>query len=218
MSRKRSRVIKLTLLGAASLLVGGCGGCDENKAGDGDFAVAPKVDPVLAKQAIAAGTGAVVSDAFLQAAGLIASGPGVGMAAPLDVAKLSCIIDVADETAAVTAHESGLHTSSSGHGTTTTRQHYRYHHGPGVGWLLWGYMLGSSSSRTNQPFVPPQRYGSTPRQFQTPGTSRSGGGSFFSGRSSTGRSGSSGAPSSGGSVSRGGFGSSGSAHASGGSS
>jgi len=215
MSRRRSRVIKLTLLGAASLLVGGCGGCDDNKAGNGDFAVAPKVDPVLAKQAIAAGTGAVVSDAFLQAAGLIASGPGVGMATPLDVAKLSYIIDVADETAAVTTHESGLHTANSSHGTTSTRQHYRYHHGPGIGWLLWGYMLGSSTSRTNQPFVPPQRYGNAPRQFQTPGTGRTGGG-FFSGGSSSGRSGSTGAPSSGGSVSRGGFGSSGSAHASGG--
>jgi hypothetical protein len=215
MSRKRSRVIKLTLLGAASLLVGGCGGCEDNKAangGGGDFPAAPKVDPVLAKKAIAAGTGVVVGDAFLQGASLLAAGPGVGGFSPIDVARMGYIIDQADETAHATANELGIPNAVAGQpGQGTTRHHYHYSRGPGIGWLFWGYMLGSSSARSSTPYVPPQRYGSTPRQYAPPG--RSGGGGFVAG-GSTGRSGSSGSPSTGGSVSRGGFGGSGAAHGS----
>ncbi|HMP16421.1 MAG TPA: hypothetical protein PKD72_05325, partial [Gemmatales bacterium] len=99
---------------------------------------------------------------------------------------------------------------------SSSRERYHYHSGPGIGWLLWGYMLGRGTARTGQPFVAPQRYGSTPRQFTRTGpTTRRTGGGFFFGGGSSGRSGS-GAPSTGGSVSRGGFGSSGSAHSSGG--
>lgn len=206
MSRKRSRVVKLALLGTASLFVGGCGGCDDHQQG-ADF---PNVDPILARKAVAAGTSAVVSDAFLLAGGMIASGPGVGVTAPLNAARLGYVLDQAVETADVTRHESGLAKSTQpGH----NRSHYRYHHGPGIGWFLWGYMLSRSTTGTSRPYAPPPRYGSTPRPFNTPG---SGGGRSFAGGSSSGRS--SGAPSTGGSVSRGGFGSSGSAHASGGSS
>lgn len=218
MSRKRSRVIKLTLLGAASLLVGGCGGCEDNKAANGgaDFPQAPKVDPVLAKKAIASGTGVVVGDAFLQGASLLAACPGVGGFTPIDVARMSYIIDQADETAHATASELGIPEavagqSGQGTGQSTTRHHYHYSRGPGIGWFVWGYMMGSSSARTSTPYVPPQRYGSTPRQYAPPG--RSGGSSYAGGGGSTGRSGS-GSPSTGGSVSRGGFGGSGAAHGS----
>ncbi|MBL8824279.1 MAG: hypothetical protein JNJ77_16960 [Planctomycetia bacterium] len=207
MSRKRSRVVKLALLGTASLLVGGCGGCDDQQQ-NADF---PNVDPILARKAVAAGTGAVVSDAFLQAAGMLAAGPGTGLSAPLNASRLGYVMDQAVETADVTRHESGLAKSTQpGH---STRSHYRYHHGPGIGWFLWGYMLSRSTTGTSRPYSPPSRYSSTPRPY-TPSTG--GGGRSFAGGSSSGRS--SGAPSSGGSVSRGGFGSSGGAHASGGSS
>ncbi len=221
MSRKRSRVIKLTLLGAASLLVGGCGGCEDNKAAHGgggaDFPQAPKVDPVLTKQAIASGTGVVVGDAFMQGASLLAAGPGVGGFTPVDVARMGYIIDQADETAHATASELGIPEAVAGHsgqgtGHTTTRHHYHYSRGPGIGWFVWGYMMGSSSARTSTPYVPPQRYGSTPRQYAPPG--RTGGSGLVAGGGSTGRSGSSGSPSTGGSVSRGGFGGSGAAHGS----
>lgn len=196
MPRKRSRNIKLVLLGTASLLVGGCGGCDKPHAGGGDF---PKVDQALAKKAVAAGTSVVVSDAFLQGVSLIASSPVHGAAAPLDAVRIGMAIDQADETVAVTSHESGIAHNRPGH---STRHVYHYHSSPGIGWFLWGHMLGSASSRTTTPYTPPRNYGSTPRSFTSGSTA---------GRST-------GSPSSGGTVSRGGFGSSGSAHASGGSS
>lgn len=208
MSRKRSRIVKLALLSTASLLVGGCGGCDDNKQG-ADF---PAVDPKLAKQAVAAGTSVVVSDAFLQAAGLIAAGPGTGLTAPINVARVGYVVDQADETADVTSHESGIRPTTTG-GTTTTRHHYHYHSSPGIGWFLWGHMLGSYSARSGVPYTPPRNYGASPRPFQAP---RTGSGSSYAGGSSTGRSGGSSTTSGG--VSRGGFGSSGSAHSSGGTS
>ncbi len=203
MSRKRSRAIKLVLLGTASLLVGGCGGCDNKpNAGGGDL---PNIDPVLAKKAVAAGTSVEVSDAFLQGVGMIASGPVGGLTAPLDLARLSYAVDQADETVSVISHESGLvETNQPGR---PVRQVYHYHSSPGIGWFLWGHMLGSSMTRSGQPYTPPSNYGSSPRSFTS--------GSSFAGGSSGGRSAS---PATGGGVSRGGFGSSGSAHASGGTS
>ncbi|HMP16420.1 MAG TPA: hypothetical protein PKD72_05320, partial [Gemmatales bacterium] len=92
MSRKRSRVIKLCLLGVASLLVGGCGGCNDT---NDDLPLPPKVDPTLAKTAIASGTGVVVADAFSQAATRMASGPGTGGITPGDLTRLTPIIDQA---------------------------------------------------------------------------------------------------------------------------
>jgi len=199
-TRKRSRAIKLVLLGTASLLVGGCGGCDDkHQAGGGDL---PKIDPALAKKAVAAGTSVEVSDAFLQGLGVIATGPVSGLTAPIEIAQLGYAIDQADETVDVISRESGLQqTAKPGQ---TTRHVYHHHSGPGIGWFLWGHMLGSSMSRTGTPYTPPRNYSSTPRSYATGGSSYSGG------RSAS--------PSTGGSVSRGGFGSSGSAHASGGSS
>lgn len=223
MSSKRSKVVKLTVLSAASLLVGGCGGCDDDKAkhvGGGDFA--PQIDAKLAKQAVAAGTGAVVSDAFLQGLGFLAAGPMQGIAAPVQAANMGLILDMADETASVTAHESGLkggvaagQPNSTSPNSSTNRRHYHYHSSPGIGWFLWGHYLGSRSSTYGQPYTPPRTYGQQPRQY-TPRPS-GGGGSSYAGGSSTGRSGSSSTTGSGG-VSRGGFGSSGSAHSSGGTS
>lgn len=218
MSRKRSKVIKLTILSAASLLVGGCGGCDDDKAGKGAGADFPQIDPTLARKAVAAGTGAVVSDAFMQSIGLIAAGPLNGLITPVQAAHVGMTVDMAVETADVTAHESGLHASSTGQSNSTSTQYrrtYHYHSSPGIGWFLWGHYLGRSSSMAGQPYTPPRSYGTTPRQFQP--RPSSGGGSSYAGGSSTGRSGSSSSTGSG-SVSRGGFGSSGSAHASGGSS
>lgn len=208
MERKRSRIVKLALLSTASILVGGCG-CDEKQGANG-----PAIDPVLAKKAVAAGTSVVVSDAFLQAAGMIASGPGSGLSAPISAARIGYVVDQADETADVTSHESGLRASNTGtgNGTSTTRHHYHYHSSPGIGWFLWGHMLGSASARSGTPYTPSRNYGTTPRPFQAPRS----GGSSYAGGSSSGRSGSS--SNTGGSVSRGGFGSSGSSHASGGSS
>lgn len=192
MSRKRSRAIKLVLLGTASLLVGGCGGCDKPEAGGVDL---PNIDQALARQAVAAGTSAVVSDAFLQGLSVIAASPLTGQAAPLDVVRIGMAIDQADETVAVTSHESGL--AQTNRPGQTVRHVYHYHSSPGIGWFLWGHMLGSSSARSNTPYTPPRSYGSAPRTFTS-----TGGGSH----------------STGGSVSRGGFGSSGTAHASGGAS
>ena len=205
MPRKRSRDIKLAFLGAASLLVSGCGGCEKEQHGG---APPPAIDQKLAKQAVAAGTGVVVSDAFLQAAGMIASS-SLGGTAPLDVAKLGYIIDLADETADVTSNESGLPRTGSqpGQQGQPVRHVYHYYHSPGIGWFLWGHMLGSSTARAGQPYTPPRSYGATPRTY-TPGSS-------FAGGSSGSRSGTT---SSSGGVSRGGFGSSGTAHASGGTS
>lgn len=199
MSRKRSRSIKLVLLGTASLIVGGCGGCDKPNEPAGGVNL-PNIDQALAKQAVAAGTSVVVSDAFLQGVSLIASGPIHSGAAPLDLVRIGMAVDQADETVAVTSHESGLPVSSNPN--QPVRHVYHYHSSPGIGWFLWGHMLGSSMNRTGQTYVPPRNYGTTPRSFTTAG--------------GAGRSG--GSPSTSGGVSRGGFGSSGSAHASGGSS
>jgi hypothetical protein len=199
MSRKRSRSIKLVLLSTASLFVAGCGGCDDKKnAGGGDL---PDIDPVLAKKAVAAGTSVEVSDAFLQGMGLIATGPISGLTAPIELARMGYAIDQADETVAVISHESGL--VANNRPGQEVRHVYHYHSSPGIGWFLWGHMLGSSMSRTGQPYTPPRNYASTPRSYTT-------GSSFGGGRSAS--------PATGGSVSRGGFGSSGSAHASGGTS
>ena len=202
-NRKRSRAIKLVLLGTASLLVGGCGGCDNKQNAVGGIEK-PNIDPALAKKAVAAGTSVEVSDAFLQGVGLIASGPVSGLTAPLDLARLGYAIDQADETVSVISHESGL--AQNNRPGQTTRHVYHHHASPGIGWFLWGHVLGSSMSRSGQTYTPPRNYGSTPRSFNT--------GSSYAG----GRSASTASPSTGGSVSRGGFGSSGSAHASGGSS
>ena len=206
MSRKRSRAIKLVLLGTASLFVGGCGGCDNKpNAGGGDV---PNIDPVLAKKAVAAGTSVEVSDAFLQGVGLIASGPVGGLTAPLDLARLGYAVDQAEETQSVTSNESGLiDPNKPGQPGTTVRHVYYYHRSPGIGWFLWGRMLGGYTASSPQPYVPPRNYGSTPRSYST-------GGSFVAGSSG----GHSASPATGGSVSRGGFGSSGAAHASGGTS
>jgi len=201
MSRKRSRAIKLVLLGTASLFVGGCGGCDDKKNVAGNL---PNIDPVLAKKAVAAGTSVEVSDAFLQGIGLIASGPVSGLTAPLDLARMGYAIDQADETVSVISNESGL--AEPNQPGRTVRHVYHYHSSPGIGWFLWGHMLGSSMARSGQPYTPPRNYGSSPRSFST-------GGGYAGG--SSGRSAS---PATGGGVSRGGFGSSGSAHASGGTS
>lgn len=197
-TRKRSRAIKLVLLGTASLLVGGCGGCDEkHNAGGGDL---PNIDPVLAKQAVAAGTSVEVSDAFLQGLSVVATGPVSGLTAPVELARLGYSLDHADETVDVITRESGLPPASRP--DHTVRHVYHYHSSPGIGWFLWGHMLGSYSARSGTPYTPPRNYSSTPRSY-TAGSGYSGG------RSAS--------PGSGG-VSRGGFGSSGSAHASGGTS
>lgn len=197
-TRKRSRAIKLVLLGTASLLVGGCGGCDEkHNAGGGDL---PNIDPVLAKKAVAAGTSVEVSDAFLQGLSVIATGPVSGLTAPIELAHLGYAIDQADETVDVITRESGLPPATRPN--QPPRHVYHYHSSPGIGWFLWGHMLGSYTSRSGTPYTPSRSYGSTPRSY-TAGSGYSGG------RSAS--------PASGG-VSRGGFGSSGSAHASGGTS
>ena len=173
---------------------------------------------------MAAGTSAVVSDAFLQGLGMLAAGPLQGLAAPVQAAHVGLTIDMADETASVTAHESGLGggvasnqpNSTSPH-STTHRRTYHYHSSPGIGWFLWGHYLGSRSTMAGQPYTPPRNYGQQPRQFapRPSGGSTGRSGSSYAGGSSSGRSGSSSSTGSG-SVSRGGFGSSGSAHASGG--
>lgn len=202
MSRKRSRVIKLVLLGTASLLVGGCGGCDQPNAPGAGGADLPNIDPILAKKAVAAGASVVVSDAFLQGISLIASSPTNGISAPLDIARIGLAVDQADETVDVTSNESGLRQNSKP--GQPVRHIYHYHSSPGIGWFLWGHMLGSSTARAGQPYMPPRNYGSSPRSFTS-------GGSFAGGSRS-------GTTSSSGGVSRGGFGSSGTAHASGGTS
>ncbi len=195
--RKRSRAIKLVLLGTASLLVGGCGGCDEkHNAGGGDL---PNIDPALAKQAVAAGASVEVSDAFLQGMSLIATGPVTGLMAPVELAHLGYAIDEADETVDVITRESGL--PPVNRPEQQVRHVYHYHSSPGIGWFLWGHMLGSYTARSGVPYSPSRSYGSTPRSYTA-------GSGYAGGRSAS--------PASGG-VSRGGFGSSGSAHASGGS-
>jgi len=209
MSRKRSRTIKLVLLGTASLFVGGCGGCDNKPDAQNVRNLPPNIDPVLAKKAVVAGTSVEVSDAFLQGVGLIASGPVGGLTAPLDLARLGYAVDQAEETEAVISNESGLvDPNKPAQPGTTVRHVYHYHSSPGIGWFLWGHMLGRYTASSPQPYVPQRNYGSTPRSYSSTG------GSFVAG-SSGGRSAS---PATGGGVSRGGFGSSGSAHASGGTS
>ncbi|HQR08851.1 MAG TPA: hypothetical protein PLN21_18665 [Gemmatales bacterium] len=196
--RKRSRAIKLVLLGTASLLVGGCGGCDEkHNAGGGDL---PNIDPVLAKKAVAAGTSVEISDAFLQGLSVIATGPVSGLTAPIELARVGYSIDHADETVDVITRESGLQPVNRPE--QQVRHVYHYHSSPGIGWFLWGHMLGSSTARAGTPYTAPRSYGSTPRSYTA-------GSGYSAGRSAS--------PASGG-VSRGGFGSSGSAHASGGTS
>lgn len=197
-SRKRSRAIKLVLLGTASLLVGGCGGCDDKpNAGGVDL---PNIDPALAKQAVAAGTSVEITDAYMQGLSVIASGPVTGLTAPIELARMGYSLDHADETVDVITRESGL--PPVNRPAQQVRHVYHYHSSPGIGWFLWGHMLGSYSARSGVPYTPSRSYGSTPRSY-TAGSGYSGG------RSAS--------PASGG-VSRGGFGSSGSAHASGGTS
>jgi len=206
MPRKRTRRLTLVLLGSAGLLTTGCS--DKVAVAPGaELHPAAKLDEATAKRIVTQGSAAAYSDAFLHATSLLASGPAAGFAAPLYLAKVAYTTDQAVETFEVTSNAAqlpGLAGVKNSTGTNTSqyppRAHYHYSHGPGVGWFLFGYMMGRS---TSNPYVPPRNYAPTPRPINPSVGNRS---SF----------GHSGGTTRGGSVGRGGFGGSGGAHASGG--
>jgi hypothetical protein len=205
MLRKRTKQLKLVLLGSLGAALSGCGGCGADK----DLQhLAGEIDPVLAKRAAAAGAAAELTDGIGLTGGLFAAGPILALSAPLGLANLGSIIDQADETMDVASRVAGVPRSTSA-SNQPTRTRYYHHNGPGIGWFVWGYALGRSSGAPS--YAPPRYYAPTPNQVtsQRTYTSSSGGSGGF-GRSAPIGGGS-------GSVSRGGFGSSGAAHASGGS-
>jgi hypothetical protein len=199
MARKRTRKLTLVLLGTAGLMASGCG--DKTVVQTGPAHPAAKLDEATAKRYVAIGTTAEVSEAFLHATSILASRPMAGLAAPLDLAKLGYLTDKAVETYEVASNNAQLKPRGLGGSDYQPRQNYHYHHGPGIGWMLFGYMLGRS-------FATP-RYSPTPQPLNPTSGTRSGGGRATptpgGGRSSTS-----------GGVSRGGFGGSGGAHGTGG--
>jgi hypothetical protein len=201
MSRKRTKQLKLVLLGSLGAALSGCGGC-----GPDMHQLAGEIDPVLAKRAAAAGAAAELMDGIGLTGGLFAAGPILGVSAPVGLANLGSMIDQADETMDVASRISGIPRSTSP-SNQPTRTRYYYHSHPGIGWFVWGHAIGWASGRS---YTPPRYYAPSPNQIssQRTYTSSSGGGGGF-GRSAPIGGGS-------GSVSRGGFGSSGAAHASGG--
>ena len=93
----------------------------------------------------------------------------------LDLAKLGYLTDKAVETYEVASNNAQLRPRGQGGSDYQPRQHYHYYHGPGIGWMLFGYMLGRS-------FATP-RYSPTPRPLNpTPGTRSGFGGSSAGGR------------------------------------
>src|SRR4051794_5891652 len=115
MSRKRTRRLKLVLLGSAGPMASGCGDRHEVVAPVDDHS-GPRPDEVAERRGVGAGAAGTVSDGYLQAAAMLASGRGAGVAAPLDLARLAYTTDQAAETFDVASNNAQIPHSS---GTTS---------------------------------------------------------------------------------------------------